>query len=302
MSEGNGSTEQVRNAIGAVGVWLFGAAFDEDPPGVAARIASFGYGALWVGGGNTRDNAFQRIDQALGGSDRLVVATGITSIWAWSPEDLDRRARKLELAHPGRFLLGIGVSHANLVEHLGKAYERPFAAMEDYLGGLAGAAAAEPGPRPPVLLAALGDRMLALAAERSTGAHPYFTPVEHTAHAREVLGPDPLLAVEVAVICDEKPETARATARAYTERYLAQPNYVRNLRRLGYGDDDLAGAGSDRLVDAVIGWGSAIQVAARVREHLDAGADHVCIQPLAGGGGIDYPALETLAPLLIAAR
>lgn len=287
-------------ALGRVGVWLFGAAFDANPAGVASRLEHLGYRALWVGGGNTKPSAFARIEAALAGSSTLVLATGITSIWAWDPAELARQARAIELGHPGRFLLGLGVSHAPLVEHLGRRYERPYSVMERFLGDLATASAH--GPHVPLALAALGDKMLALSGRESAGAHPYFVPVEHTRHAREVLGPGPLLAPELAVVAETDPFAARAVARQYMERYLNLPNYAGNLSRLGYVDEDFANGGSDRLVDAIVAWGSPSDIAARVHAHLDAGADHVCIQPLAAGGAVDYAALETLAPLLVAAR
>ncbi|MDA8297652.1 MAG: TIGR03620 family F420-dependent LLM class oxidoreductase [Actinomycetota bacterium] len=302
MSDIGRDAAPLASALGRVGVWLFGAAFDADPAGVASRLEHLGYGALWVGGGNTKPSAFARIGAALAGSSSLVLATGITSIWAWEPAELARQARSIELGHPGRFLLGLGVSHAPLVEHLGLRYERPYSAMERFLGDLATATAAEHGPPVPLVLAALGDKMLALSGQESAGAHPYFVPVEHTRHARAVLGPDPLLAPELAVVAETDPSAARAVARQYMERYLSLPNYAGNLSRLGYSDEDLAGGGSDRLVDAIVAWGSPSDIAARVRAHLDAGADHVCIQPLAAGGAVDYAALETLAPLLVAAR
>ena len=296
------STAPVASAVGTVGVWLFGAAFDTDPAGVASRVERLGYGALWVGGGNTKPSAFARIEAALAGSTTLVLATGIASIWAWEPAELARQARSIALGHPGRFLLGLGVSHAPLVEHLGLSYERPYSAMERFLADLAAATADERGPQVPLALAALGDKMLALSGRESVGAHPYFVPVEHTRHAREVLGAGPLLAPELAVVAETDPSAARAVARGYMQRYLALPNYAGNLLRLGYLDEDLADGGSDRLVDAIVAWGSPSDIATRVREHLDAGADHVCIQPLAPGGSVDYEALEALAPLLVAAR
>ncbi len=297
---GGATGREVADALGRVGVWLFGRAMGEEAPAFARRIEGLGYGALWVGGGNTNDGAFERLGGLLGGTDRLVVATGITSIWAWQPAALATRSAELAAAGGDRFVLGLGVSHAPLVEHLGRRYERPFQTMVDFLDALVPALSG-PGA-PPVVLAALGDRMLALSAERAAGAHPYFTPVSHTAHARALLGAEPLLAPELAVVLDEDPVTARATARAYMARYLGHPNYARNLARLGFRDADLASGGSDRLVDDIVAWGAPERIAARVREHLDAGADHVCIQPLAASGDTDEEALATLAPLLVGDR
>lgn len=284
-------------SLGRVGVWLFGRAMDEDAPGIGRRLEALGYRALWVGGGNTNPGALHRLAEVLSATDQLVVATGIASIWAWEPEVLAERARALASAGAGRFVLGLGVSHAPLVEHLGRRYEKPFSAMTAYLTALEPALGGAGAP--PVVLAALGDKMLGLARERTAGAHPYFTPVEHTAHARDVLGDKVLLAPELAVVLDDDPVTARATARAYMERYLGHPNYTNNLHRLGYGAADLAGGGSDHLVDAIVAWGGPEQIAARVRAHLEAGADHVCIQPLSASGDMDYDALEELAPLVL---
>jgi len=189
-------------------------------------------------------------------------------------------ARTLCDAYPGRFVLGIGVSHAPSVAQRGGTYGRPVETMTAYLDAMeaadyVGPALAEP---PPVVLAALGPRMLELAAERADGAHPYFVPVEHTSMARDRMGPEPVLAVEMAAVIDTDAQRARTVARAFGSRYLGLENYANNLRRLGWGDDDLAGGGSNRLLDAVVPQGDAAAIAARVREHLDAGADHVCVQ------------------------
>jgi probable F420-dependent oxidoreductase len=189
-------------------------------------------------------------------------------------------ARALAEAYPGRFVLGIGVSHAPSVAARGGSYGRPVETMRAYLDAMAAATyAGPPAAEPvPILLAALGPRMLELAAERTDGAHPYFVPVEHTAMARDRIGNEAFLAVEQTAVIDADPTRARDVARAFATRYLALPNYANNLRRLGWSDDDIAGGGSDRLLDAVVAQGSVETVAARVRAHLDAGADHVCVQ------------------------
>lgn len=291
-----------RHGLGRVGVWLFSGALEADPGGVAGHLERLGYPALWVGGGNPDPAAFRLLESLLEASDRLVVATGITNLWAWEPAALAEAAARLEAAHPGRFVLGIGVSHAPLVERMGRRYERPYQAMVAYLDALDALDALGTGGRaetPPRVLAALGERMLALSATRAAGAHPYLTPPAHTAAARVQLGAGPLLAPEQAVVLDPDPSRARATARAYLERYLGLPNYANNLRRLGYGDDDLAGGGSEALVDALVCHGGAAEVAGGVLAHLEAGADHVCVQPLAAGGGVDLDALEALAPHLL---
>jgi probable F420-dependent oxidoreductase len=186
-------------------------------------------------------------------------------------------------AFPGRFVLGLGVSHQPMVEGLrGRAYEKPLTAMREYLDGMDGAmyAGAEPAEPPRRVLAALGPKMLALAAERTDGAHPYNVPPEHTARAREILGPDKLLAPEQAVLLETDPAEARRIGRAHLAIYRDLPNYMNNLRRFGITDDDLSGDGSDRIVDMLVAWGDAEAVRARVQEHFDAGADHVAVQVL----------------------
>jgi probable F420-dependent oxidoreductase len=187
----------------------------------------------------------------------------------------------LEDRFPGRFLLGIGASHSVAVAD----YSRPYSKVVAYLDALD----ALPTPVPPGrrVLAALGPRMLELAAARTAGAHPYFVPVEHTAFARDTLGPTPLLAPEVAVVLETDADRARELARGYASTYLGLPNYTQNLRRFGFGDEDIDGGGSDRLIDAVIPWGDAAAIAAAVAAHHDAGADHVCLQVI--GDRQDFP-------------
>jgi probable F420-dependent oxidoreductase len=215
----------------------------------------------------------------LGASERLMVGTGIANIYARDAHAMAQGGRTLEEAFPGRFALGIGVSHAPSVAARGGTYGNPIEQMRAYLDAMDAAPwAGPPAERPPLLLAALGPRMLDLAAEQADGAHPYFVPVEHTRFARERLGAGPVLVTEVTAVIDDDPARARETARAFAARYLALANYANNLRRLGFGDADLADGGSDRLVDAVIARGDAGTVATRVREHLDAGADHVVVQ------------------------
>ena len=197
------------------------------------------------------------------------------SIWPASPGTSAAPSPTLEAQFAGRFVLGLGTSHSAIVQD----YARPYTKMVAYLDALD--ALDVPVPPDRRILAALRPRMLELAAARAAGAHPYFVPVEHTAKARDVLGPGPLLAPEVAVVLETDPVRAREVARGYTTGYLTLPNYSQNLRDLGYGDDDVAGGGSDRLVDAVVAWGDPAAVAERVRQHHDAGADHVCLQVIA---------------------
>ena len=192
--------------------------------------------------------------------------------------------KTLAEAYPGRFLLGIGVSHRPNVEEVrGHVYGKPVATMRAYLEAMSKAPyqSVEPAEKPKTVLAALGPNMLKLAAEKTSGAHPYFVPVDHTRRARETLGPEALLAPEQAVVLETDPVKARAIARGHTQNYLRLPNYANNLRRLGYTEEDLTGAGSDRLVDDVVAWGDLDQVTSRIRAHIEAGADHVCVQVLA---------------------
>lgn len=279
---------------GPVGVWWSGSWEVEGRPDLraAAELQALGYGAIWSSGG-FKPGLSSRFARLLADSTQVVVASGIVNIWMTAAEDIAAAAADLQAAHPDRFLLGLGASHGPIVA----AYERPYSHMVAYLDALD---AAEPTvPRDRRVLAALGPRMLELAAERSLGAHPYFVPVEHTAFARQVMGAGPLLAPEVTVVLERDPARAREAARRFTTGYLALPNYAGNLRRFGFDDDDLAGGGSDRLVDAVVAWGDPETVARRVRQHHDAGADHVCIQVTGGGEGLPLDAYRELAAILV---
>jgi probable F420-dependent oxidoreductase len=245
--------------------------------------------------------AFAQSALLLGATERAVVGTGIANIWARDPVAMANGWRALSDAHPGRFLLGIGVSHRYAVDRRGHRYERPYSRMREYLDAMDAAPTSAPQPAGPLwrVLAALGPRMLELAAERAEGAHPYFVPVEHTAFARARLGPDPVLAVEQTAVLQTDPSRARGIARTFADGYLASPNYARNLKRMGWGDHDIAGGGSDRLIDAVVAWGDVDRIVARVREHLEAGADHVCLQVVAEAeDDVCLGQLEELAPAL----
>jgi len=270
--------------IGRVGIWTF--AFESLRAGraqeLAAEIESLGFGAIWIPEAVGRD-AIAGSALLLAGTERITVATGIATIWGRDPMTMAAGHRTVSEWFPGRFLLGIGVSHAPLVEGLRRVpYDKPYSKMASYVDAMATAAYAAPAPEPParLVLAALGSKMLRLAAERTEGAHPYFVPPEHTAVARDVMGPDALLAPEQAVVLETDPEAARTIARGHMATYLTLPNYVNNLRRLGFGDDDVNGGGSDRLVDAIVAWGDEAVVVERVRAHHDAGADHVSLQVL----------------------
>jgi probable F420-dependent oxidoreductase len=272
----------LRAALGRAGVWSFAL---QANTGVAEQSAvrsyeQLGYRATWFPESVGSKEAFAHAGLLLAGSTRMIVGTGIASVYARDPMAMANGSRTLSEAYPGRFVLGIGVSHAPSVAARGAVYGRPIEHMTAYLEAMEAAAWSAPAPAepPPVLLAALGPRMLELAATRTAGAHPYFVPVEHTAMARARMGPEPLLVVEQTAVLDADRARARETARAFAARYLALDNYANNLRRLGWGDEDVAGGGSDRLLDAVVVQGDAAAIAARVREHLDAGADHVCVQ------------------------
>jgi probable F420-dependent oxidoreductase len=270
--------------LGRTGIWT--SALDRQPAAVVreavAEIEALGYGTLWVGEAARRE-AFANAALLLSASTRLVVATGIANIWVRDPMAMAAGQRTLGEAWGGRFLLGVGVSHDPLVSPRGHRYERPLDAMRAYLDAMdrahydAPALEAAPTVR---VLAALGPRMLALAAERADGAHPYLVPPEHTHQARQILGPTALLCPEVAVVLEAEPDRARRIARAHLATYLGLTNYRRSLARIGYGEDDLADAGSDRLVDAVVAWGPLEQAAGLVHQHLEAGADHVAVQVL----------------------
>ena len=238
-------------------------------------MEALGYGALWSSGGF--EAGFPaRFSRLLDATDHVTVASGIISIWHVTPAQVAEGADALETADPG------GSSSAWVSATLPSSPSwapttpAPTPGWSGYLDQLDGQGRAVASDRR--VLAALGPRMLTLAAERAAGAHPYFVPVEHLARARSLVGPEPLLATELAVVLEADPEAARATARGYTTGYLGLPNYVENLRTLGFDDDDVEGGGSDRLVDAVVAWGDPAAIAERVRQFHDAGADHVCLQ------------------------
>jgi len=264
---------------------------------LAPELEELGFGAIWFGEGVGTKEAFTQAATLLCWTKRAVVASGILNIYARDPMATVNGARTLADAYPGRFLLGIGVSHAPSVAQRGHDYARPIATMRNYLDAMDEAAfrGVEPSEPAQCVLAALGPKMLELAAERTRGAHPYFTPPEHTAMAREVMGVGPLLAPEQAFVLDTDPSSARAKAREHMTYYLALDNYRRNLQRLGFAEDELDGGGSDRLVDAIVAWGDVDAVRERVRAHLDAGADHVCIQAV-GDDPVDE--LRRVAPAL----
>lgn len=291
--------------LGRFGVWSW--AFVTSPAAevrAAARaVEDLGYGALWYPESTGRE-AFAAASLMLEATERIAVASGIANLWARDATAMANGARSLAEAHPGRFVLGVGVSHAPSVARRGGDYRHPLRMMSAYLDGMedAGYTGPEPTPPVPVLLAALGPRMLGLAGERTAGAHPYFVPVAHTAFARNLLGPGPFLAPEQAVVLDADPDRARALARDHTARYLALDNYSRNLRRLGWADEELREGGSDALVDALVAWGEIGAVSERIAAHLAAGADHVSIQVLSDGAEFPLGSLERLSSALADGR
>ena len=269
--------------IGRVGIWTF--ALDLQPAAkaqeAAAHIEELGYGAIWIPEALGRE-PLTSAGLLLAATRRIVLATGIANIWARDPIAMAAGQKTLTEAYPDRFLLGIGVSHAPLVGMRGHDYEKPLSAMRRYLDAMDSAPFMAVGPATPPkrVIAALAPKMLQLAAERAWGSHPYFVPPEHTAYARKILGKGPLLAPEQAAVLETDPTKAREVARGHMATYLGLPNYANNLKRLGFTDDDIANGGSDRLVDAIVVWGTVDAVVKRVRAHHDAGADHVCVQVL----------------------
>lgn len=278
---GIGGRELARR-LGRIGIWSFALQrLAAAAAGEAIReFERLGYPTVWMPESLGSKEVFAHAGLLLAGSERAIVAPGIASIYARDPMAMAGGAKALAEAYPGRFVLGIGVSHAPSVATRGGSYGKPVETMTAYLDAMDAAAYAGPEPSEPVplVLAALGPRMLELAAARADGAHPYFVPVEHTPVARESLGAEACLAVEQTAVLSTDPETARRIGRAFARHYLALPNYANNLRRLGWPDEDIANDGSDPLIDAVIAWGDVDAIVSRVKAHLDAGADHVCVQ------------------------
>ena len=304
QGELRGERDELRELLGRIGAWSFAlesltAAEERE---AVAEIESFGYGAIWFPESVESREVFAHAGWILASTERALVVSGIANVWARDPTAMANGWRMLSDAYPGRFVLGIGVSHAGSVARRGGTYERPYTAMRGFLDAMdrAPSSAPEPELTPRLVLAALGPRMLELAAERAHGVHPYFVPVEHTAFARQRLGPGPVLAVEQTVVLESDPSEARRVARGFALDYLQTENYARNLKRVGWTDADVAGQGSDALIDAVVAWGDVDRVAVRVRQHLDAGADHVCVQVVAQDE-LDpcLPQLRDLAPALL---
>jgi probable F420-dependent oxidoreductase len=287
--------------LGRLGVWC---ATDRltsaELAAFAGRVEAWGYGALWQPEMLGR-NVLTAASWLLANTSRLTIATGIASIYGRDAQAALAAQQGLAEQSGGRFLLGLGVSHAPMVEALrGHHYGKPLAAMRAYLEAMkAGRYMAPPPPAaPPTVLAALGPKMLELSAELADGAHSYNVTPEHTVGARRILGAGKLLCVEQKVVLETDPERARAIGRASLGPYLGLRNYQESWRREGFGEDDWSNAGSDRLLDAMVAWGDEAAIRARLQQHWDAGADHVCIQPLSeqGFGAIDEVVLQALAP------
>ncbi|MQA01536.1 MAG: TIGR03620 family F420-dependent LLM class oxidoreductase [Streptosporangiales bacterium] len=269
--------------LGQLGVWRPHTDVSTD---AARELEGLGYGAIWLGGSPPGDLVVA--EELLAATSRIVVATGIVNIWKDDAATVARSYQRITARFPDRFLLGVGVGHPEATAE----YRRPYTTLVDYLDALDDAGV----PMQDRAVAALGTKVLALARDRSLGAHPYLTTPEHTAHAREILGPGVLLAPEQKVVLDDNPARARAIGRPRVANpYLKLSNYQNNLRRLGFDDADFAGDGSDRLIDALVAHGDVSAVAAGVRAHLDAGADHVTVQALAAPGTDPLPAYRELA-------
>jgi probable F420-dependent oxidoreductase len=277
--------------LGRVGVWSGGLIrVPVDQLGeVAQEIQELGFGTLWFGEAPGGRETLTQALTLLNGSDRLVVATGIANLYMRDASTLVAGAHTLAALHPGRFVLGIGVSHAPLVEGMmSKDYGRPLKTMRAYLDGMDATPRGTPEgkePGPPVLLAALGPKMLELARDRTQGAHPYLVTPQHTAEARAALGDGKLLAVEQGVVLTDDRAEGLRRARIHLEMYKALPNYRNNWLRLGFSEEETQGDLSDRLVEALVVLGDEEAIAARVAEHHDAGADHVCLQVLGERSG-----------------
>jgi probable F420-dependent oxidoreductase len=275
--------------LGKIGIWTSYRPFGVERAGEAAKLVEqLGYSAWWIGGSPHAP----AVRPVLAATSTLVAATGILNVWDNEPAETAAAVVEIRRGFPGRFMLGIGIGHREATTE----YRTPLDTMRAFLDGLD--ASATPPPAGERCLAALGPKMLDLARDRAAGTHTYFVPVEHTRAARERLGAGKLIATELACVVDTDPVRAKATARDYAKLYLGLRNYVQNLLRHGFTDDDVANGGSDRLIDALVPQGSAAKIAEVVQAHLDAGADHVCLQPL-GEDGIPRDAWTALAKALI---
>ncbi|SEH92912.1 probable F420-dependent oxidoreductase, MSMEG_4141 family [Mycolicibacterium rutilum] len=271
---------ELKPDLGRYGVWTFGTPTPEQ----AVEIEKLGYGAVWIGGSPAGDLNY--VEPILERTENLTVATGIVNVWTAAAQEVAEAYHRVEDAYPGRFLLGIGIGHPEHTEE----YRKPYDVLVEYLDVLDAAKV----PTSRRVLAALGPKVLQLAARRSAGAHPYLTTPQHTGEARNLLGPTVFLAPEHKVVLARDAEASREIGRQAVDFYLNLSNYLNNWKRLGFTDDDLAKPGSDRFVDAVVAHGTPEAIAARLEEHLEAGADHVTIQVL-GGWDVLLPTLTELA-------
>ena len=283
--------------ITGTGIWSGGLRYG-DPAAAAeaaAELEDLGYSALWIP--DVGGDVFDAVERLMGATKTTIVATGILNLWMHSAEETAQAHARLSATHGDRFLVGIGVSHGVLIDaDKPGRYRNPLAAMASFLDGLDAASI----PLAPTVrvLAALGPKMLELARTRTAGAHPYNVTPEHTALAREALGPSGLVLPEQAVAMTTDVELARKLGRDHLAHYMGLPNYTNNLRRLGFGDNDFSAGGSDRLIDALVAWGDDHAIESRIRQHRDAGANHVCIQVLSEEGQLPRAAWRALAPAL----
>jgi probable F420-dependent oxidoreductase len=269
--------------LGRFGVWTFGAVTPEQ----AKEIEKLGYGAVWVGGSPSGDLSFA--EPILEATESLQLATGIVNVWTAPADQVAESYHRIEKAHPGRFLLGIGIGHPEHTEE----YRKPYDVLVEYLDALDTANV----PTSRRVVAALGPAVLKLSAKRSAGAHPYLTTPEHTAQAHQLIGPSVYLAPEHKVVLARDAAHAREIGRQAVDFYLGLSNYVNNWKRLGFTDADVEKPGSDKLIDAVVAHGTPDDIAKRLQEHIDAGADHVCIQVLGGADALIPTLAELAGPL-----
>lgn len=286
--------------VGGTGIWSRELRYGDaaQAADAAQELEELGYTALWVP--DTGGDLFAALANLMAATQRTTVATGILNLWMHSPAETARRFVEMTVEYGPRFLLGIGVSHARLIDRVREpgTYQRPIQQVVEFLDGLD--SAASPVAEGDRVLAALGPRMLEVARQRTAGTHLYLVTAEHTAVARAALGPESVVAVEQSVVFESDPEAARVLARQHLVTYLDLPNYTNNWKRIGFTDDDLAQGGSDRLVDALYAWGDVTSIARRVEAHRDAGASHVCVQVVtADPGGFPRAEWRDLAPALV---
>ena len=280
--------------VGKVGIWSMELRFGDRAEALdaVAELDELGFGALWVPGG-IDDAVLEDVDRLLAATRRTTIATGIINVWKLTPAQVGVWFKTASHDTRRRALLGLGISHSPLI---GEGWDKPLERMREYLDGCDAAGL----PPHHLCLAALGPKMVALSGERTAGAHPYLTTPEHSAEARAILGPEPLLAPEQGVVLDTDPESARAAARKAVDHYRALPNYVNSWKRLGIAQEEID-AMSDRFIDAIFAWGDAGRIAERVNAHLAAGADHVCLQVIPSRGASGFAAVRPIWRELAAA-